>query len=207
MTLYLYPILLLTAVIIFYILGKKSGTEKEVIKTLAISAEEEVNIYDDETEEQYLLRCQNFIVSFFTKNNLGYLVSDNNSFYRLNFEGNTTGSTYVQVEPYYSNGNKYIVCSTTVTPVPIEDQKLSKVAELLNRVNCILLFCGLALDYENRHVTYKSCYKVGDQGLIDEYFAFHLRATSLAIDFLPAINRVTMTNEEPIMVALDYLNQ
>jgi hypothetical protein len=207
MPLILYPILLIVAVIIFYILGKKSGTEREVIKTVTISADEEVNIYDDENEEQYLLRCQNFIVSFFTKNNLGYLVSDDNSYYRLNFEDNKTGSTYVQVEPYYSNGNKYITCSTTVTPVAIEDHKLSKVAELLNRVNCALLFSGLALDYEDRHVTYKSTYKVGDQRLLDEYFAFHLRASSLANDFLPSINRVTVANEEPVMVALDYLNQ
>lgn len=57
MPLILYPIILIVAVIIFYILGKKNGTEKEVIKTVTISADEEVYTYYDETEEQYLVRC------------------------------------------------------------------------------------------------------------------------------------------------------
>jgi len=64
MPLILYPIILIVAVIIFYILGRKTGAVQEVIKTVEIDKEAFVMTYDDETEESYLIRCQNFIVSF-----------------------------------------------------------------------------------------------------------------------------------------------
>lgn len=206
MPLIIYPIILIVAVIIFYILGKHSSPVKEIIRTIEVAPEQEVNIYNDETEEPYLLRCQNFIVSFLNDINAPYAVAPDHSYYQVEVSGHDDYNNHIMIEPYFGRGAKYIAFETRLPAGIIPNDKLPQVSELINRVNSDLMFSGLSLDYENRAINYRITYKVGDQSLIPEYFWFNLNAVNASVTFMPYINRVLFNDEEPVLVALDYLS-
>jgi hypothetical protein len=205
MPLILYPIFLVVAVIVFYILGKKSTPMKEVVKTVEVERAEEVLYYHEETEEGYLLRCQNTIVAFFNEVQVPYLVAPDYSYYQIKLAGHDEYQNEIRIEPYFAQGNKYITFDTQITSILIPNDKLSAVSELINRINFELLFCGLSLDYTNRALNYKITYKVGNQRIFPEYFWFNAKAVNSAVNFVPFLQRV-IDNEEPVLVALDYLS-
>jgi hypothetical protein len=207
MPLVLYPIILIVAVIIFYILGKNSSPVEEVIKTVEITKAQEVNIYADESEESYVLRCQNFIVSFLNDMNMPYLVAPDHRYYQLNVFGENDYDNQITIEPYFAGGSKYIAYETRISSGIIPNDKLPQLSELINRVNSDLLYSGLSLDYENRTVNYKITYKVGNYEIIPDYFWFNLTAVNAAVTFIPFINRIIINDEEPVLVALAYLSR
>lgn len=207
MPLELYPIILIVAVIIFYILGKHSTPVKEIIKTVEITKAQEINIYEDEPEESYLLRCQNFIVTFLNDMNMPYMVAPDHSYYQVNAFGNHEYDNKIRIDLYYAGGSKYIAFNTKLSSAFIPNDKLPKLSELINRINSELLFSGLSLDYETRTVNYKINYKVGHHEIIPDYFWFYLTGTNAAVSFIPLINRIIIDDEEPIVVALDYMSQ
>jgi len=197
----------MVAVIIFYILGRKYGTVQEVIKTVEIDKEAFVITYEDESEESYLIRCQNFIVSFLNDVNAPYMVAADDSYFQLDVSGYEDYNNQIRIEPYFGRGSKYISFETRITTGVIPNDKLPQLSELINRVNNDLMFSGLSLDYENRAINYRITYKVGDQSLISEYFWFNLNAVNASVTILPYINRVLINDEEPVLVALDYVSQ
>jgi hypothetical protein len=206
MPLIIYPIILVVSIIIFYILGRKSGARPETIKTVEVTKEAFVLTYENETEESYLIRCQNFIVTFLNDINAPYLVAPDHSYYHVEVSGHQDYHNKIRIEPYFGGGSKYIAFETCITTSLIPNDKLPQLSELINRVNNELMFSGLSLDYENRAINYRITYKVGDQSLIPEYFWFNLKAVNAAVMFHTYINRVLINNEEPVLVALDYLS-
>jgi len=207
MPLELYPIILIVAVIIFYILGKHSTPVKEVIKTVEITKAQEINIYQDEPEQSYLLRCQNFIVSFLNDMNAPYLAAPDDSYYQMNGFGENEYNNQLNIEPLFGGGSKYIAFDTRISSGILPNDKLPQLSELINRVNSELLHSGLSLNYENRTINYKIIYKVGDHEIVPDYFWFNLTAVNAAVTFIPFINRVLINGEEPVLVALDYLSR
>lgn len=199
----LYPILIIVAAVMLYILGKKNGTVKEVTNTIQLPplAIEETNLYQDETEEQFILRCQNFITNYCNLNNLQFLVSDN--IFQLDFEAEDGSSFNIVILPFYQP-YRYISFGTRISLIMIADDKLYKVAELINRLNTGLFLNGLYLNYETRHVEYSTVYYIGDIKLIDGYLDFNLNMNFKAIALRNLVNRVALANEEPVLVALDF---
>lgn len=204
----IYPIILIVAVIIFYILGKKNGT-KEVIKTVIDNqpANDEVNTYADETEEEYLLRCHNFIIDFLNKKDIKYHISTDHKSFKSTFEDNDGTIFNVNIDIFYSGGDKLILFHTRVNDRSVPDDKLSKVSELVNRLNDALLINTLCLNYEYRSIESTMFYKVGDLPLAEEYFRFHYSIVVRSRNNRAAFSRVIDDNEEPALIAIDYLSQ
>jgi len=207
MPLILYPILLTVAVIIIYIFGKKSSPNSEPIESYETYEEDrdDINFYDDETEESYLLRCQNSIVALFNQGQVPYLVDSDHRYYQIKLAGHDDFHNEIQIVPYFANGKKYINLETVISSVIIPNDKLSAVSELINRINFEILFGGLSLDYSTRTLYFRITYKVGDQIILPQYFWFNVNLVNDAVTFVPYFERVIRNNEEPALVILDYV--
>ncbi|HKG07182.1 MAG TPA: hypothetical protein VKB19_12020 [Pedobacter sp.] len=198
-----YPILLIVAVIIFYILGKKNGTEKEVIKTVTRYTGQLVSNYADETEEQYYLRCHNFISAYLTKEELRYHASNDYKSFVISFEHDEV--TYaVNLEAYFNQGNTYMMFYTKIF-AGVPDNKLVETSELVNRLNNALILSTLQLDYGNRAVESILIYPNVGQALNEEYFHFYFTSLVRSRQTLHAFNKVIEQDAEPALVTLDYM--
>jgi hypothetical protein len=206
MPLILYPVILILAVIVFYILGKYSTPAKEITKTVEV-VKTDLHLYDEETAESYELRCQNFIVSLIEEIGVPYTVAPDHSYYQVNLIGFEDYHNQITIWPYYADGDKYITFETRLTATTIPNDKLPLLAELINRLNSELMICGLSLDYSNRAILYKTQYKVGNHELVADYFWFNLKSVNNAARFIPYCNRIIQENEEPVLVALDFLSR
>ncbi len=199
----LYPIILIAAVLTFYILGKKNGTEKEVIKTVTQYTGQVVSNYADETEEQYYLRCHNFISNYLTKKELRYHASNDYKSFVVSFE-NDNGAYVLNFEAYYNGGNSYIMFYNKIfSGVP--DNKLTETSELVNRLNNALILSSLQLDYENRTVESILIYPCGEQSLNEDYFDFYFTSLIASRNTALAFDRVIVDNAEPALVTIDYM--
>lgn len=204
MPLILYPIILIVAVIIFYILGKKSGREKEVIKTVTQYNNEPVNLYHDETEDQYYLRCHNFISDCLTKKELRYHASNDFKSTVLTFEEEDGVVFNINLESFYDKGNRYIMFYTKINDNAVPNSKLTEVSELINRLNNALILSTLQFNYEYRAIESVLMYKIGNQALVPEYFAFYYSTLLKSRYTKRAFNRVIEGNEEPALVTIDF---
>jgi len=203
MSLITYPIILIVAVIIFYILGKKNGTEKEVIKTVTQYTGQLVSNYADETEEQYYLRCHNFISAYLTKEALRHHASNDYKSFVISFEHDEI--TYVvNLEAYFNKGNTYIMFYTKIF-AGVPDNKLVETSELVNRLNNALILSTLQLDYGNRAVESILIYPNVGQSLNEEYFHFYFTSLIASRQTLYAFNKVIEQDAEPALVTLDYM--
>jgi hypothetical protein len=203
MPLIAYPIILIVAVIIFYILGKKNGTEKEVIKTVTQYTGQLVSNYTDETEEQYNLRCHNFISAYLTKEGLRYHASNDYKSFVISFEHDET--TYVvNLEAYFNKSNTYIMFYTKII-AGVPDNKLVETSELVNRLNNALILSTLQLDYGNRTVESILIYPNVGQPLNEKYFHFYFTSLIASRQTLDAFNKVIEQDGEPALVTLDYM--
>ena len=198
-----YPIVLIVAVIIFYILGKKNGTEKEVIKTVTQYTGQLVNNYADETEEQYYLRCHNFISECLTKKELRYHASNDYKSFVISFEDDN-GSYGFNFEAYYNGGNSYIMFYTKII-AGVPDNKLVEASELVNRLNNALILSTLQLDYGSRAVESILIYPNVGQPLNEDYFHFYFTSLIASRQTLHAFNKVIEQDAEPALVTLDYM--
>jgi|GEM_PF-2736825 len=203
-TIYLYPILLIVSTVIFYILGKKNGTQKEVIKTVTHYNNEPVNLYNDETEDQYYLRCHNFIAECLTKRDLRYHASNDYKSFVLELEDDGNSCTF-NFEAYYNKGRSYIMFYTKILDRPVPDNKLAETSELINRLNNALILSTLQLDYQNRMVESILIYPVNGESLNQNYFDFYFKALLSSRSTGKAFNRVIYENAEPALVTIDFM--
>jgi len=203
MSLILYPIILIAAVIIFYILGKKSGTEKEVIKTVMQYNNEPVSLYHDETEDQYYLRCHNFISDCLNKKELRYHASNDFKSFVISLEDDN-GSYGFNFEAYYNGGNSYIMFYTKIF-AGVPNNKLTETSELVNRLNNALILSSLQLDYENRTIESILIYPSGEQSLNEGYFDFYFTSLIASRNTILAFDRVIVDNAEPALVTVDFM--
>lgn len=207
MPLILYPIILIVAVIIFYILGKKNGAEKEIIKTVTQYNNEPISLYHDETEDQFHLRCHNFITDWFTKNELRHHTSNDYKSTVLTFEAEDGVVYNINIESYYNGGNRYIMLFTKINDNAVPSNKLTEVSELINRLNNALILSTLQFNYENRAIESILIYRIGNEPLLPEHFAFYYSSLVRSRQTKAAFNRIINNNEEPALVTIDYLSQ
>lgn len=206
MTLIFYPIILIVAVIMFYILGQKNGTVKEIeIKQNVI--DHTPLYYDEENRDQFVLRCYNYILQRFNDAGYSYHVSTDESSFKLSFEEADGTVINYHVDIMYSEGKRVIMFYSRITDKTIPDHKLAEVSELVNRLNDTLLVNALVLNYEHRVIESKLIYIIGRHGIIDDYFTAYYNIMFYSSDFRSAFNRVVYRNENPALVALEWGNQ
>jgi len=199
-----YPIILISAVVLFYILGKRNGTEREVIKTVTQYTGQPISNYNDETEEQYYLRCHNFISDCLTKKEVRYHSSNDYKSFVVTFE-DRDGSTYaLNFEAYYNGGNSYIMFYTKILE-RVPDNKLVETSELINRLNNALILATLQLDYEHRVIESILIYPNGGQSLNEDYFHFYLTSLVASRPTKLAFSKVIEEDAEPALVTIDYI--
>lgn len=203
MPLILYPIILIVAVIIFYILGKKNGIDREAIKTVTQYSNDPISMYHDETEDQYYLRCHNFISECLTKKELRYHASNDLKSFVVSFEDDNGGTYGLNFESYYNKGNCYIMFYTKIMD-GVPDNKLVETSELVNRLNNALILATLQLDYENRAVESMLIYPNGGKSLNYDYFDFYFTSLIASRSTRLAFDRVIKYNAEPALVTIDF---
>lgn len=202
MILIVCSILILLAIIFAYILGKKSGIVKEITKTVQLPplAIEETNLYQDETEEQFMLRVNNFLTNHFNQLNIEYSVSGDDFF--LEHKAEDGSPIRFIIFPFF-NPYKGISFRTRISLMMITDDKLDKVVELINRLNATMHSSNLYLDYLTRHVELTTIYYMGTETLKLEYLQHHIFLSCQAPSLRSLLNRVLLGNEEPVLVVLD----
>lgn len=203
MSLIFYPIILIASVVLFYILGKKNGNEKKIIKTVTKYTGQPISNYNDETEEAYYLRCHNFISDSLTKKELRYHASNDYKSFVISVDDGT--ETYnLNFEAYYNRGNSYIMFYTKIF-AGVPDQKLAETSELVNRLNNALILATLQLDYESRAVESILIYPNGGESLNEAYFDFYFTSLVGSRSTAQAFDRVINEDAEPALVAIDFI--
>jgi hypothetical protein len=186
----------------------KEDTSKEDISNDETSG----NVYDsfhDETEEAYVERCLQAVRSI--SKSFILTVKERVSSEQPDVMEDRTLEEYlnsVQVLPLMKQEmyklRKVIIFRINILQEIIPDDKLAVVAELVNRLNQQILLNVLALDYENRSLSYKTTLFVGNGQVDGVEVIRHLSLMLDAVDFIPYFYRVIFQDEEPALVALDF---
>jgi hypothetical protein len=79
-------------------------------------------------------------------------------------------------------------------------------AELVNRINNELTFNGFGLDYVHQIVSFSTALLVGDREIESGQIKFHINHMRTVKNIRPFIERVINTNEEPELLAREYLS-
>jgi hypothetical protein len=104
---------------------------------------------------------------------------------------------YVEVKDSY-------ISFSTVYYDEVPDHKTAKVAELIARINVLLIIGHLNFYYENRLVLHQSFMLLYNTPLNNEQLDGYLNSSiNLYNEFSPALKRVIDANEEPILAMLD----
>lgn len=202
MIIYLLPIIIIAIAVLSYILGKKNGITKEVIKTIQLPpvAIEETDLYGDETRHQFELRCHNALIQYL--NESGFVYYRNENSFQVNLELEDGSTFLISIDSIYEF--KCIEFKSRLSTTIIPDRKLSEVSEMINRLNARLVFNPFHLDYQDRHVNILTSYYVGNHSCITDYLSFYLTINYKAVKLRDCLKRVVVNNEEPALVALDF---
>ncbi|TKB96182.1 hypothetical protein [Pedobacter cryotolerans] len=204
MMLYVFPLLIIALAIGSYILGKKNGMVKEVIKTIQLPpvAIEETNLYADETSYQFEIRCHNSIVEYLNEHRFVYY-KYNNSF-QVNIELEDGSTFLINIDCVHNL--KCIEFRSKLTNTVVPHYKLGEVAELINRLNAKVMLNPYYLDYGNRTINIITSYFVGDHRCFKEYLSFYLTSNYKSLIARRSFQRVIIEDDEPALVALDFAN-
>lgn len=204
MMLYVFPLLIILLGVISYLLGKKNGITREVIKTVQLPpvAIEETGLYVDETPHLFELRCHNALILYLNEHNFVYYKNVNTFQVNIDLED---GSTFlISIDSIFEF--KCIEFRSRLSTTSIPDNKLYKVSELINRLNAKVMLNPYHLDYENRHVNILTSYFVGNHSCFAEYLSFYLTINYKALLARGSLKRVVVDDDEPALVALDFAN-
>jgi hypothetical protein len=209
MDLAIYSVFIVFGIIMYYFFFQKkskSETAKSHTSDPATSPIEtwnDLNEYQDETEEHFYRRFEYHFENLL--NDFGY------DFYLHTFSRSFMvrfpdypGRFYIQ--PVFSHAQSYVQFHGLITMASIPDNQLNQVSELINRLNCCRVLSSLFLDYEDRHIKFKSVFNMPKYNIENEAILFHIDAALQCFELRPYLNRVIFQNEEPVLVALDYAN-
>jgi hypothetical protein len=202
MTLIIYPILLVLAAVLFYLLGKRNGTEREVIKTVIES--KPIELYEDETEEEFYIRSHNFIRETFKAKGIKIFTSDDYRSTSIGFSDPEEEDFMINIEAFYKQGNSYLMLYTKINSTPIPDNKIAATSELVNRLNNALILSVLQMNYEHRAIEGIVIYHPCGQAFDSRNFEYHYGALLNSRYTITAFKRVITNGEEPALVSLDY---
>jgi hypothetical protein len=209
MNITIYPICIIIGITMYYFFSKKKGhaehqRSSQLDQTTApIETWNDLNNFQEETEEHFLRRFEYHFESLL--NDYGY------DFYYHTFSRSFMvrfpdypGRFYIQ--PVFSHNQSYIQFHGVITMASIPDNQLNQVAELINRLNGCRVLSALFLDYEDRHIKFKSIFNMPKYHIENETILFHMDAALQCFELRPYLNRVIFHNEAPVLVALDYAN-
>lgn len=200
------PINYLIVIIIFiavYYLFKK--TKKPVIKKPIEEGPYDFLGYPTEIEPQFSLRCYYFIVEWLNQNRIAFECTSDLKLFAIKFDHPNGDSFNYYIESSFSENKKIMMFYGDIITQTIPDNKLNDISEFVNRLNERLLIGSLYLDYENRTVTNKLVYYVGNTQLQTEKVGFYY-GMLLGVQINTSIKQIINSNDNPALVALDWSN-
>jgi hypothetical protein len=213
MPILVYVVLILVLVILYYGYPRRDTSvqqpEKEEQKEVHFTKVPTVSVIDFsiETESMYRLRCRKMILHQIHRFRLPYKEVEESGWFVIH--SSDPGSPYVDeilIKPIYDQLQKRIVFETKFTTLKIPDHNLAAAAQLVNRINNELTFKGFGLDYVSHAIYFKSALFVGNNEIDSGQVKFYLNNILTALKIKPFIERIIDTNEEPELLATDYLN-
>ena len=201
-----YPFFVILLTLIFYLLSRvrKFKVNKQASN---IQAEKQIVSsgapFDGETEGEYISRVYTYLVAKFSASGYRYHISDDQRSFRLSFGDQQGAIIDYHVECCYNGGKRLIMFYCRISDKAVPDNKLIEAAEMVNRLNDLLLMNALVLNYEFRIIEGKLIYLIGAHPIIDDYFHTYFETMLYSIDFRNAFLRVIENNENPALVALE----
>lgn len=200
MPLPVYPLLIVVAVIIFYLTQKKYTKQSSSNRK---DSQPSDLPYVGESEEEFTVRCFDFVTKRFDRADFRYHVSNNNSFL-ISYEREDGTLVNHNIDCVFNRGNSIILFYNRLTDRAVPDYKLADVAELVNRLNDNLFVGGLVLNYEYRIVECKLVYMVAGHELSEYYFDSYYNMLYHYNALRGMIKRVIENDENPALVALEW---
>lgn len=202
-----YPVFAILLAFVFYLLSrkKKSGVKEQTSDILAEKQTDNIRApFEEETEEEYTSRVYNYLVSKFNASAYHYHISEDRRSFRLGFGDDQGAIIDYHVESCYNGGKRLIMFYCRISDKVVPDNKLIEAAEMVNRLNDLLLMNALVLNYEFRIIEGKLIYLIGAHPIIDDYFHTYFNTMLYSSDFRNAFLRVIENNENPALVALEW---
>ena len=199
MPLPIYPITLIVAVIIIYLYSyrkKSDGSQTDESNTqLEVSAN-----HFNETEKEFTERCYSFIKDWFDRGGIKVYTADMQSF-RIGFEESDGTLVDYFIDSHFTR--KVIVFQAPLY-YDIPDHKLVEISEFVNRLNSSLFISSLYLNYEKRRIETRLIYHIGNNDLDNDSFEFYY-STLTGVTIRKSIDKIILNNENPALVAMDWL--
>lgn len=192
------PLIILTLVTAYLADRKKKKKDNMREQTINSGAP-----YLHETMEDFYTRCRNHIVAYIYNNQYKFhTIDDSATQFMVPFDSDD-GPFRILIT---IGDIKVMSFTSRITFDAVPDNMLSAIAELTNRMNKRTVNFQLYLDYETRHVMICKSLPIShheiDYGMFDWYF----RCVLCAQKARAYLNRVSFNNENPALVALDYIH-
>jgi hypothetical protein len=171
--------------------------------TSPIETWNDLNEFQVETEEHFYKRFEYHFESLLSNYSYDFYFHAFSKSFMVRFP-DYPGRFYIQ--PVFSYTQSYVQFYGVITMASIPDNQLNQVSELINRLNGYRILSSLYLDYEDRHIKFKSIFNMPKYNIENDTVLFHMDAALQCFELRPYLNRVIFQNEEPVLVALDYAN-
>ena len=207
MDLTLYPVFIILGIILYYFLSKKKvpapeNTSLEQAQT-ALDTWNEMNEFREERQDEFYARIRFHFECFLDDYDFEYYFHVHARSFIVRFPDY---AGQFSIEPVFSQTGSYVQFEGVITTTPAPDQNLNQVSELINRLNGCRVLSSIYLDYEDRHIKFRSVFHVPRYNIENEGILFHMDSALQCFELRPYLNRVVFHNEEPVLVALDYAN-
>lgn len=193
----------------YYFFSKRKSKEKPdkggILDqgTSPIETWNDLNEFQEETEEHFYRRFEYHFDTLLNDYGYNFYYHSISRSFMVRFP-DYPGRFYIQ--PVFSHAQSYVQFHGVITMGSIPDTQLNQIAELVNRLNACRVLSSLFLDYEDRHIKFKSTFNMPKYNIETETILFHMDAALQCFELRPYLNRVILNKEEPVLVALDYAN-
>lgn len=192
----------------YYFFSKKKKDESAKVNssdhgTSPIETWNDLNEFQEETEEHFYRRFEYHFESLLSDYGYNFYFQTLSRSFMVRFP-DYPGRFYIQ--PVFSPSQSYVQFHGVITMTSIPDNQLNQISELINRLNACRILSSLFLDYEDRHIKFKSIFNMPKYNLETETVLFHMDTALQCFELRPYLNRVILHNEAPVLVALDYAN-
>jgi hypothetical protein len=209
MDLTIYAVSIILGIIMYFFFSKRKAraqaakNDSVVPATSPIETWNDLNEFQDETEDHFYRRFEYHFESLLNDYGYDFYFHAFSRSFMVRFP-DYPGRFYIQ--PVFSPTQSYVQFHGVITMASIPDNNLNQVSELINRLNGCRILSSLYLDYEDRHIKFKSIFNMPKYNIENETILFHMDAALQCFELRPYLNRVIFHNEEPVLVALDYAN-
>lgn len=197
------PLNLLIIVAIFiatyYFFARLQKTKKQDpdFHPVAIGNETLVN----ETEQEFCERCFQFISRWCNKYKIPLVIAEDKRFIRITAK-HRKGSVNYYIHPFFNNGKKLLKFNTrSLDEIP--NEKMEVLSEFVHRINTILVFGNLYLDYDTKVFGNQLIWDVSNSELNEQQLNFYYKALE-ATNLRRAIFRIMNQNDSAESVAKNW---